>query len=351
MARRAHVVFCEDKYYLLWQTELFIHSLTHRANVRQEDIVVLYADPSYHKRSNDYEWGQTPYLQSMIKHYNNVKFYPVQNWGRKNWYYRFKDDGTWYPKQYPGINKWLSLCEAANAGWLDDYDRVLLLEQDLWFSRGVPELASGNCVTDNWICNRYRAFGVDDKTPEENTDGFDLDDIMKLCKVPVKNREKWTSGAIVFQFITPQLKQAKFLNALVNYNQLLMTLGELALPQGARHETDMVAPSLALAHCGMQCETVKNMKWRSDIWTWNHEPPTGTVVHYGWDFNAYPHLKSTFSKFKYNNHGPWEDKDIYNKEKSTVAFDWIRDMYDDIISLGDIKLERVCDRDVYLPTI
>lgn len=349
MSRIGHVVFCEDKFYLLWQVELLVHSLKTRAGIKEDDIVILYADPSYHHR--ECTWGQTPYLQGMMQHYKNIRFFPVQNWGRRNWYFRFNDNGSWHPKQYPGINKWLSLCEAANAGWLDEYSEILLLEQDLWFSGDMPELPPGNCVTDNWLCNRYSAFEVLDKDADMNTKGFDLDDIMKLCKVPARNREKWCKGSIIFKFITNQLKCAKFLNAIVNYNQLLMTLGELALPQGARHETDMVAPSLAMAHAGMKCERIDSLCWRSDVWTWNTQPPKDVVVHYGWDFSAYKHLKSSFGKFKYDKTGPWEDKETWDKEKQDVAFDWIREFYKDIEEVGRIDIERVCDRDVYLPTI
>lgn len=348
--RVGHVVFCEDKTYLLWQTELFIHSLTSRGGIKEEDIVVLFATPEYHncdkKLHND-----SPYLRNLMKKHSGCRYYKVQNYGRRNWYFRYEDNGTWHPRQYPGINKWTSLCEAANAGWLDEYNEILLLEQDLWFSGDMPELPVGNCVTANWLCNRYGAFEVTDKDDDMNTEGFDLDDIMKLCKVPSHNRAKWTSGAIVFKFITNQLKKSKFLNAIVNYNQLLMTLGELALPQGARHETDMVAPSLAMAHCGMNCKTIDNLRWRSDVWTWNNEPPRDVVVHYGWDFNAYEHLKSSFSKFKYNKTGPWEDKDIWMKEMRTVTFDWIRELYIDIIEIGKLDIDRTCDREVYLPTI
>lgn len=349
MSRTGNVIFVEDKYYLLWQLELLIESITTRAGIQQEDLVVLYADPSYHHKQ--VKWGQTPYLQGLMKHHPNINFYPVQNWGRKNWYYRFEDNGTWHPKQYPGINKWLSLCEAANAGWLDRFDEVVLLEQDLWFSGKFPALGPGNCVTANWLCERYGAFEVNDKDADQNTTGFDLDDIMKLCKVSAKNRKLWTSGAIVFKFNTKQLKQAKFLNALVNYNQLLMTLGELALPQGARHETDMVAPSLAMAHCGIHCKSVDKLQWRSDVWTWDSNPPPDTVVHYGWDFNAYPHLGSTFSKFKYNESGPWQDKELYDEEYDSVKFEWIQKFYDDIYKIGNKDIERVCDRQVYTPVV
>jgi len=349
MSATGYVVFCEDKYYLLWQLELLIESITNRAGVHEKDIVVLYADPSYHHRS--VEWGQSPYLKSLMKHHHDVKFYPVQNWGRRNWYFRFEDNKTWHPKQYPGINKWLSLCEAANAGWLDDFTEVVLLEQDLWFSGNFPKLGHGNCVTANWLCDRYNAFEVNDKTDDMNTPGFDLDDIMKLCKVPSSHRKRWTSGAIVFKFVTKQLVQAKFLNALVNYNQLLMTLGELALPQGARHETDMVAPSLAMAHCGMHCRTVEDLQWKSDVWTWHQKPPDNVVVHYGWDFAAYPHLNSTFSKFKYTNKGPWTDKEVLMAEYNDLAFDWIKSLYNDIFKIGEKNIQRVCDRQVYLPVI
>lgn len=349
MSRKGYVVFTEDKYYLLWQVELFIESITKRAGIQENDIVILYTDPSYHHKT--VEWEQSTYLKSLMNHHPAIKFYPVQNWGRRNWYFKFKDDGTWIPKQYPGINKWLSLCESANAGWLDEFDEVVLLEQDLWFSGKFPDLGPGNCVTSNWLCDRYNAFEVNDKTDEMNTTGFDLDDIMKLCKVPTEYRKKWTAGAIVFKFVTEQLKRAKFLNAIVNYNQLLMTLGELALPQGARHETDMVAPSLAMAHCGMHCKEVESLLWRSDVWTWNNKPPDNVVVHYGWDFTAYPHLKSSFSKFKYHQTGPWEDKEILQQEYNQLAFDWIKKMYDDIFEVGNKRIDRICDRQVYLPVI
>jgi len=344
-----YIVFVEDKFYLLWQLELLIKSITSRAGVNEKDIVVLYSDPSYHHKS--VKWGQTPYLQGLMKHHPTINFYPVQNWGRKNWYYRFQDNGSWYPKQYPGINKWLSLCESANAGWLDQFTEVVLLEQDLWFSGQFPKLPPGNCVTANWLCERYGAFEVTDKTEEENTVGFDLDDIMKLCKVPAARRKLWTSGAIVFKFVTEQLKKSKFLNAIVNYNQLLMTLGELALPQGARHETDMVAPSLAMAHCGMHCKTIDSLQWRSDVWTWNNKPPENVVVHYGWDFKAYEHLNSTFSKFDYNEKPPWSDEEKLRGEYEKLKFDWLRDMYDDLLSLSGKDIERLCDRPVYTPVI
>lgn len=349
MNRTGHVVFVEDKYYLLWQLELLIESITSRAGVDEKDIVILYADPSYHFKN--VKWGQTPYLQGLMKHHPDINFYPVQNWGRSNWYYRFDDNGTWAPKQYPGINKWLSLCEAANAGWLDIFDDVILLEQDLYFTGSMPKLGPGNRVTANWLCERYGAFEVTDKDDQMNTTGFDLDDIMKLCKVSSANRKLWTSGAIVFKFVTAQLKKSKFLNAIVNYNQLLMTLGELALPQGARHETDMVAPSLAMAHCGMHCKTVEDLQWRSDVWTWNSTPPKNLVVHYGWDFTAYPHLKSSFSKFKYNETGPWSDNEMFDNEYKDVKYDWIRSMYDDIQKIGEKNIERICDRNVYTPVV
>jgi hypothetical protein len=347
--KTGHVVFVEDKYYLLWQLELLIESLTSRSGIKECDIVVLYTDPSYHHKQ--VKWGQTPYLQGLMKVHDTVNFYPVQNWGRKNWYYRFNDNNSWVPKQYPGINKWLSLCEAANAGWLDKFEEIVLLEQDLWFSGDFPKLPPGNCVTANWLCDRYGAFEVTDKDDDMNTSGFDLDDIMKLCKVSSKNRKLWTSGAIVFKFVTSQLKRAKFLNAIVNYNQLLMTLGELALPQGARHETDMVAPSLAMAHCGMHCKTIDSLQWRSDVWTWNNKPPENVVVHYGWDFKAYPHLGSSFSKFDYNDKTPWDDPARLEDEYNSVKFDWIKKMYDDIFKLKEKIIERNCDRAVYVPVI
>jgi hypothetical protein len=287
----------------------------------------------------------------MMAQYPQVTFRCVQNWGRRNWYFRFNDNGTWNPRQYPGINKWLSLCEAANAGWYDKFDEVTLLEQDLWFSEEYPALPEGNCVTDNWINNRFRAFEVTDKKPPMNTSGFDLDDIMKLCKVSTTNREKWVGGAIVFKFVTTQLKKANFLNAIVNYNQLLMTLGELALPQGARHETDMVAPNLALAHCGMDCTLVDDLRWRSDVWTWHEEPPKQTVVHYGWDFTHQPHLGCAFNKFKYNDTTPWDDVSVYDEDYNTTKYNWVKLFIEDLRALHEIKYDRTNKLTVSTPII
>ena len=349
MSKTGYVVFAEDKTYLLWQTELFIKSLTTRGGVPIENIVVLFADPSYFVKDN--ELTLSPYLQGMMSSYPGIKFHCVQNFGRRNWYFRFKDNGTWEPKQYPGLNKWTSLCEAANAGWLDTFEEIVLLEQDLWFSGPFPELPPGNCVTQNWINNRYRAFEVTDKSDDMNTPGLDLDDIMKLCKVTSTNREKWVGGAIIFKFITTQLKQSKFLNSIINYNQLLMTLGELCLPQGSRHETDMVAPNLAMAHCGMDCTLIDDLRWRSDVWTWHEEPPAGVVVHYGWDFNNYPHLKSTFSKFKWSNEVPWNDTKELIKDRERTTYKWVKEFVSDIISLKEIEINRDASKPVAIPVI
>jgi hypothetical protein len=348
MAETGYVVFTEDKFYLLWQTELFLHSLVNRGGITNEQIVVLYADPSYHDKK--IEFGISPYMKSLMAHYPGVMFYPCQNWGRRNWYFRFNDDGTWQPRQYPGINKWLSVCEAANAGWLDRFTEVVQLEQDLWFSGTFPDLPAGNCVTENWINNRFGAFEVNDKD-DQNTEGFDLDDIMKLCKVSNKNRAKWKGGAVIFKFITAQLKRGEFLNAIVNYNQLLMSLGELALPQGARHETDMVAPSLAMAHCGMDYTLLTDNRWRTDVWTWHEEIPDRTVVHYGWDFNNYKHLDCRFSKFIYNTEPPWKHKKKLLNDKKKTKFQWIKAFIDDILALSKIEMDRTCERKVAVPVI
>lgn len=349
MKKVGHIVFVEDKRNLLWQLELFLHSLIHRGGVDESNIVILHADPSYH--NHKIEWAVSPYLSQLSRHYSHAKFFPVQNFGRSNWYYRFKDDGSWSPRQYPGINKWLSMCEAANAGWLDEFDEIVVLEQDLWFSGAIPKLPSGNCVTANWICNRHKAFEVNDKTKRENTNGFNLDDIMSLCKVPKKYQDLWTSGAIIFKFSTKQFKKAKFLNAIVNYNQLLMTLGELALPQGARHETDMVAPSLAMAHCGIKCKTIDDQCWRSDIWVHDKEPPINTVVHYGWTFKDHPHLKSTFNKGEFSSSLPWDDLSTLKEEYDHLEFNWIKSFYDDLFALSEIDMDRTCDRQPAQPTV
>ena len=347
--RTGYIVFCEDKQYLLWQVELMLHSITTRGQVPIQDCVVLFADPDYFNKEKQ-SYQPSPYLLSVQNEYRCI-YHCVQNFGRRNWYFRFNDNGSWQPKQYPGLNKWTSLCEAANAGWLDEFDEVVLLEQDLWFSGQFPDMPPGNCVTDNWINNRYRAFEVNDKEPKMNTPGFDLDDIMKLCKVSTSDREKWQGGAIIFKYVTSDLKRAKHLNAILNYNQLLMTLGELALPQGARHETDMVAPSLAAAHCGLKTTLIDDPCWRSDIWTWHQEPPPRTVVHYGWDFNAYKHLKCTFNKFIYGNQPPWVDIEKYISEIPEVAFPWITNFIRDLETLGKKQMNRTCESNVSVPVI
>jgi len=349
MRKTGYVVFCEDKFYLLWQLEVFLHSLTNRAKISEKDIIVLYADPNYFDPNT--EWSISPYLEGIFNSYPEIQHHSVQNWGRKNWYYRFQDNGTWHPKQYAGINKWLSLCEAANAGWLDSFQEILLLEQDLWFSESLPSLPKGNCVTANWLCDRERAFGVDDKTDKENTEGFNLNDIMNLCKVPQKNQNLWTSGAIIFKFITTQLKKSEFLNAIANYHQLLMTLSELALPQGARHETDMVAPSLAMAHCGMKCKTIDDIAWKSDVWTYHEELPKNGLVHYGWDFSHHPHLKSSFAKAAFNHTTPWEDDTFLRLEYHDLPFQWLKDFYDDLLVLRFNDIDRACFKSHSHPVI
>jgi len=313
---------------------------------------VLYTDPEQFdpRRVND-PYQPSPYLSGLLEKTPSTRFHRVENFGRRNWYFKFKGEGAWDNKSYPGLNKWSSLVEAANAGWFEDFDEVVVLEQDLWFSGEFPSLPAGNCCTDNWINSRYSAFEVTDKTKEMNTDGLDLDDIMKLCKVPSKFRSKWVGGAIIFKFLTNQLQKPKFLNAVMNYNQLLMTLGELALPQGARHETDMVEPSLAMAHCGMDCTLIDNLKWRSDVWTWHQEPPSGTVVHYGWDFAAYPHLKSSFNKFAYGQKPPWTDIEKYKKEIPDHKFKWTNHFISDIEELGKYKMDRTCTNNSFIPRV
>ena len=348
MKKIGYVVFVEDKYYLLWQLELFLHSLTQRAGIDPSQIVVLWADPSQH--NPDIPWASSPYLNSIFSEYPTTRFHCVQNWGRRNWYFRFEGDGSWAPRQYAGINKWLSLCESANAHWLDDFDEILLLEQDLWFSGAFPILPPGNCVTDNWLCDRHEALAVKDKSPEENTDGFDLDDIMYICKVPAKNMQLWTKGAIVFKFKLKDLKRTDLLNAFVNYNQLLMTLGELCLPGGSRHETDMIAPSLAMAHCGIVSHTVNDKRWNSEVWIGDQDIPEGSVIHYGWDFNNYSHLNASFNKFIHSESGPWTNKSL-KKEYKKLKFDWLRDFYDDIFLLGKKKIDRTCNREVAAPVV
>ena len=81
------------------------------------------------------------------------------------------------------------------------------------------------------------------------------------------------------------------------------------------------------------------------------EPPEGTVVHYGWDFNAYPHLKSTFNKFKYNDIVPWSDHEQFKQEIDNTPFNWVKLMLQDIISLRNIDIDRQVSRDVAIPVV
>ena len=121
--RTAYVVFTEDKQYLLWQTELLLHSIFTRAGISLQDCVVLYTDPEQFdpRRVND-PYQPSPYLSGLLEKTPSTRFHRVENFGRRNWYFKFKGEGAWDNKSYPGLNKWSSLVEAANAGWFEDFD-------------------------------------------------------------------------------------------------------------------------------------------------------------------------------------------------------------------------------------
>ena len=260
----AYTVFVEDKPYLLWQLELFLFSITRRAGIKEEDIFLFWSDPTYYA---DLENTQDPskvtksdWLDGICKAYPQMKAYYSQNFGRQYRCFRFMEGGGFHGVGYTGINKWSSWIEYANGDCFKEYDELYILEQDLWFSGEFPHFKGRNAVSYNWIPNKKEAFakGADPEKELEDWaklrgfttwehEGWDLGEIMNLTKVPKTNQKKWKQGAVLFKFAVEDLKP-KLLNDIMNYQYLLLHLGEIAHPLGKIHETDMIAPSLALCN-------------------------------------------------------------------------------------------------------
>lgn len=365
MEKTAYVVFIEDKTYLLWQLELFLYSITRRAKVPEQDIFLFWSCPEYYshldKTQDPAKVERSEWLNGIIQAYPSMKHYYSQNFGRQNRAFRFLGEGKgFYGVGYPGINKWSSWIEYANGGCFKDYDEVFILEQDLWFSDEIPEMPKGNCVSYNWVPRRKESFYKTDN-PEQEMDewakvrgftsweheGWDLDDIMTLTKVSKKKQSLWKQGAVLFKFRSEDLKP-KFLNDLMNYQYLLLHLGEIAHPVGKLHETDMIAPGLACCNNNIDLTVIHDKQFLTETWckaeTYydGKNLPKGTIVHYGWPFSSYPHFSKTdelleFSKTKHgSNSAPWEaHRDIIKKDLTKSKFQWLINFYQDMLSIKE----------------
>ena len=347
---RCHAVFIEDKPYLLWQLELFLYSLTENAGVDPKDIIVFWAAPDYYALEKpEYEpWQASDWLRDIFAAYGTMPHRYCQNFGRQQRTFRFFGDGGWHGKPYPGLNKWSSWIEWQNNGVFNDWDEVMILEQDLWFSGPIPDMPDGNCVSFNWIPNPKEAFKrSQDKDTEldryatirghkhGNYKGLDLDQVMKFCGMTPARRKKWKQGAVLFKFRTKDLKP-KLLNDIMNYNYFLIHLMEILHPEGMRHETDMIAPSLALAGSNIPMHTLHGAEFLTDTWTKDEEIPTNTIVHYGWDFSNYPHLNAKFGKHEYNELAPWQQSRELLREFSVDAkYEWTRQFFQDMLSIHE----------------
>ncbi len=346
--KTCYAVFVEDKPYLLWQLELFIYSLTKRAKIDPKDIFVFWASPDfYHLEDPTYEPHiPSDWLTGIFQSYPSMPHRYCQNFGRQNRSFRFLGDGQWQGKIYAGLNKWSSWIEWQNAGVFNEWEEVVILEQDLWFSDEIPKMPDGNCVTFNWIPNRKQSFKREHEE-RDNEDKFttarnfkknkfkgqNLDDIMKICGQTAKQREKWKQGAVIFKFRTKDLKP-KVLNDIMNYNYLLIHLMEIKHPEGMRHETDMIAPSLALSHNNMEMSVLGEKQWLTDTWTHDAEIPKGTVVHYGWNFDNYPHLGVNFGKSKFPDSAPWQtERKLLRDCVDTAKYQWTKNYFTDMLSI------------------
>lgn len=319
-----YVVFLEVKKYFIWQTELFLLSLINNAKVEPKDILVLYSGTGFGvgpKTCPDY--GE---FDVMIKKYGVHKL-AVDNLGKRDWYFRL-GNSKMFARQYGGINKWTSLIEASMRGMFKKYENVLLLEQDLWFQGMLPDLSGRNVVTNNWINNYDNAF------KNEKFQGFNLDSILTACNVSGSKKLKWKSGSIIFNFTRDTIQNRTLLSKILNYNQLLLVMAEIAHPEGARHETDMIAPNLAFADCGIDIELIDDPRLRSENWTQDVEWKEDIVVHYGWDFATKKHLKTDFSKFKYSDKKPWDDIRKVREWLFKSKFRWERQFFEDMLRLA-----------------
>lgn len=345
---RCHAVFIEDKPYLLWQLELFLYSLTKRAGVDPKDIFVFWSAPDFYwiDRPDNNSWIPSDWLKGIFEAYPTMPHRYCQNFGRQNRCFRFFGDGGWHGKPYPGLNKWSSWIEWQNDGVFDEWDEVIILEQDLWFSGPIPKMPDGNCVSYNWIPNRKEAF-KHNADPEKELDRFaevrnfkkgsfkgqDLDQLMKICGVTPAKRRKWTQGAVLYKFRTKDLK-AKLLNDIMNYNYLLIHLMEIKHPEGMRHETDMIAPGLALATNNLDVTVLKEDQFLTETWTRDEEIPENTIVHYGWDFKNYEHLSCKFGKSDFAELAPWQgSRELLEENIQSSKFEWTKNMMRDMMNI------------------
>ena len=378
MSKRAYTVFIEDKEYLLWQLELFLFSITKRGGIDPKDIFVFWSCPEYYNKLGETQDPATvvksEWLHGILESYPTMRHFYSQNFGRQNRCFRFMGKGKgFHGVQYAGINKWSSWIEYANDGCFDEYDEVVILEQDLWFSGKFPEIPNGNWVSKNWIPNRKESFAKS-ADPERELDewakvrefttweheGWDLDEIMKLTKVPKEQRSLWTRGAVLFQFVVKDLTP-KFLNDLMNYQYLLLHMGEIAHPTGKIHETDMIAPSLACCNNNIKLAGVEDEQLLTETWCKEEsyeqtgELPEGTIVHYAWDFSKYPFLSNTddplqFSKFTHGGtHAPWQGNiPALHSDIKKSKYEWLRNYYNDMIEIGKSYpyIRRNCYKEV-----
>lgn len=321
----AYVVFGELQLYFIWQIELFLYSLINNAKATPSDIIVLYSGVT-----PDEIPEHNPNYKMFIDmiHKYGVKAIKVDNVGKMPWYFRINTDKI-YTRAYAGANKWTSLIEVANKGLFKNYKEVLLLEQDLWFESELPKLPAGNVVTSNWINNKDKAFAND----AIRYPGLKLDNILRACNVTEENIALWKNGSIIFKFDNSTINDKKFLKKIIDYTQLILVMGELTHPEGARHETDMIAPCLALADCGIPIECISDDRLRSDTWCEDKEAPDGIVVHYGWDFIA-RHKDIDFSKFKYTSEKPWDNIDKLKELKAKSKYKWMINFFSDMITIG-----------------
>jgi len=345
--KTCYSVFIEDKPYLLWQLELFLYSLTQRAGVEDKDIFLFWASPDFYGKDLEEPWKPSRWLEGIFKAYPRMHHRYSQNFGRQNRTFRFLGDGNWHGKPYPGLNKWSAWIEWANAGCFEEWDEVWILEQDLWFSDKIPAVPDGNVVSYNWIPHRTKAFSrthnAADNDEWMHVRGFkknafrgqNLEDILRITGASSLRTKKWKQGAVLFKFRTKDLKP-KLLNDILNYNYLLLHLMEIKHPLGARHETDMIAPGLALANSNIEMSVVRDDRFRTDTWTEPNEIPQGTIVHYGWDFANYPHLGVSFGKHDYGNLAPWQgNSQEIKKFAEEGKFEWVRNFFQDMLSIQD----------------
>ena len=359
--KTCYSVFIEDKPYLLWQLELFLYSLTKRAGIEDKDIFLFWASPDFYGNPVSESWKPSRWLEGIMSAYPRMHHRYCQNFGRQNRTFRFLGDGNWHGKPYPGLNKWSAWIEWANAGCFDEWDEVWILEQDLWFSDKIPSVPDGNVVSYNWIPHKTKAFTR--KHNDADSDewmrvrefkknsfrGQNLEDILKLTGTPKSKINKWKQGAVLFKFRTKDLTP-KLLNDILNYNYLLLHLMEIKHPLGSRHETDMIAPGLALANNGVAIHELRDDRFRTDTWTENAEIPEGTIVHYGWDFANYPHLGSDFGKHDFGNLAPWQGNLPQIEEYTeTAKFEWVKKFFQDMISIHEEHnhIVRECMKQVH----